>query len=189
MIIVSHDREFLNQVCNKIVEVEVGKTISYKGNYSKYLELRQQRLTQWRDKYDKQQKYIREEEKWIKTAKSHPAQQSSVKQRESALLKLQTSDELIALPPKPRRFRFRFLQSPQRSNAIVIDADRLSHGYGDGVYATLFEDVSFRIMRGQRVGFGGPNGSGKSTMLRLIMGLEDPKQGFIEQGGSNVHPV
>jgi ATP-binding cassette subfamily F protein 3 len=185
MIIVSHDREFLDQVCNKIVEVEDGKTISYNGNYSKFLELRRIRLDQWKEKYERQMKYVQEEEKWIKSAKSNPALLNSWKTKEVALEKLKLSDDWIPTPPKDRRFRFRFPVGP-RSSAIVVEGRNLSHGYGDGKYSVLFEKINFDIERGLRVGFLGPNGSGKSTLLRLIMGMEDPKSGYVEYGGNNI---
>ena len=65
MVIVSHDREFLDKVCNKIVDVEDGKTVSYNANYSNFIKQKRERLIQWREKHDKQSKYVRDEEKWI----------------------------------------------------------------------------------------------------------------------------
>ena len=70
--------------------------------------------------------------------------------------------------------------------ACVVEAEGLTHGYGTGRHETLFKDVSFRVDKGNRIGFVGPNGSGKSTMLRLVLGAEEPKAGYSEFGGSNV---
>lgn len=106
MIIVSHDREFLDRVCNKIVEVEEGVTHTYQGNYSKYLELRRQRLEIWREQYEKQSRYIREEEQWIKKAKNEPSMSSAVKSRENALEKLRDSSDLIPNLLAKRNFVF-----------------------------------------------------------------------------------
>lgn len=185
MIIVSHDREFLDQVCNKIVEVEDGKTVSYEGNYSRFLELRRLHLDQWRQKFDKQMKLVHEEELWIKSAKNNPSLSTILKSKIVALENLKKSSEWISAPPKDKKFRFRFPVG-KRSAAIVVVGKNLSHGYGSGKYCTLFQNVNLNVERGRRVGFVGPNGSGKSTLLRLIMGMETPKSGYVEYGSDNV---
>lgn len=185
MVIVSHDREFLDQVCNKIVEVEDGAAISYSGNYSKYLELRRARLDAWREKYDKQMRFVQEEEKWIRNAKNDESLAPSIKTKEIALEKLRASEAWIHPPPKDRKFRFRF-PTVSRASAVVVEGRKLGHGYGEGKYQTLFKNVNFDVERGARIGFVGPNGSGKSTMLRLIMGFENPREGYVELGGSNI---
>lgn len=214
MVIVSHDREFLDQVCNKIVEVEDGVTVSYTGNYSKYLEQRRARLDLWREKYEKQSRFVQDEERWIKSAKSDPSMSSAAKARETALEKMRKSQEWIQPPPKDKKFRFRFPSVP-RCGALVVEARNLSHGFGEGKYKTLFEGVNFEVARGDRIGFVGPNGSGKSTrrccvfatflksnghrmwinivflagkstMLKIIMGIEHPKAGYAEYGSSAV---
>jgi ATP-binding cassette subfamily F protein 3 len=109
MVIVSHDREFLDKVCNKIIDVEDGKTISYNNcNYSKFLEQKKNRLLVWREKYEKQQRFVKEEEKWIKKAKNDPNLFQQVKSKEMQLEKLKKSDEWIEVPPKEKKFRFFF---------------------------------------------------------------------------------
>lgn len=185
MVIVSHDREFLDRVCNKIVDVEDGVTVSYKGNYSKHLQLKKQRLAEWREKYEKQTKYVKEEEQWIKKARNDPNMAQQTKSKETALEKFKSSDEWMMQPPKEKRFRFRFPPAP-RCGESIVEASNLMHGYGEGQHKVLFQDVSFQVDKGNRIGFIGPNGSGKSTMLRLIMGTETPKVGYTEFGGSNV---
>ena len=185
MIIVSHDREFLDQVCNRIVDVEDGKTVSYKGNYSKFLKNRAERLATWKDKYDKQMKFVREEEKAIKKMRNDPNMSQQMKNRQQSLVKLKEGAEWVQQPPKDKRFRFRFPPAP-RCGTSVVEAEGLTHGYGTGRHETLFKDVSFRVDKGNRIGFVGPNGSGKSTMLRLVLGAEEPKAGYSEFGGSNV---
>lgn len=206
MLIVSHDREFLDQVCNRIVEIEDGVTISYGSssvassasvspntgtnnhcNYSRYLTLKANRIQEWKDQYDKQQKYIQDEERWIKKAKNDVITSHLVKSREAMLLKYKNSPSFLSSPPpKDRRFRFRF-PTPPRSSELVLEAFGLGHGYGTSRYETLFENIDFSIHRGARVGFVGPNGSGKSTLLRLLAGLEEPKEGFVQLGSSNIH--
>lgn len=185
MIIVSHDREFLDQVCNKIVDIESGVTVRYDGNYSKYLEQKRARLEVWRDQYEKQSKYIKEEEKWIKKAMNDPVQVHQVKSRQDALNKLKSSPEFIQPPPREKKFRFRFPPAP-RSPELMVDVKNLAKGFGEGKYKVLFEGVEYQVHRGNRIGFIGPNGSGKSTMLKLLMGIEDPNKGFIDFTSNNV---
>lgn len=159
MVIVSHDREFLDKVCNKIVDVEDGSTVSYQGNYSKFLEQKRIRLELWREKYEKQCKYVKEEEKWIRKAKDDPNMAQQMKARQTALDKLRSSPEWVEQPPKDKKFRFRFPPAP-RCGQSVLEASKLTHGYGTGKYAVLFKDVDFQVERGDRIGFIGPNGSG-----------------------------
>lgn len=156
MVIVSHDREFLDRVCNKIVEVEDGKTYTYQGNYSKYLDQRRARLDVWREQYEKQLKYIKEEENWIKKAKNDPSMVNQVRSREISLEKFKNSEEIIPQPPRNKKFRFRFPPAP-RCGANIIETSKLSHGYENDV---LFNDVNINIALGDRIGFVGPNGSG-----------------------------
>jgi len=185
MLLVSHDREFLDKVCNKIIDVEEGKTISYKGNYSNFLELRKLRLIEWREKYEKQQRYIKDETKWIQKAKNDPNMAQQVKSRELLLEKFKLNDDYVDEPPRERKFRFRFPLAP-RCGETIIEASKLTHGYGNGKYQILFKNVDFHVERGNRIGFIGPNGSGKSTLMRIIGGLEEPNQGYSEFGSSSV---
>jgi len=185
MVIVSHDREFLDRVCNKIVDFEEGVTVTYKGNFSKFVELKKKRLAEWREKYEKQLKFVKEEEQWIRKAKNDPNMSQQTRSKELALEKFKNSDEWLLQPPKEKRFRFRFPPAP-RCGESIVEASNLMHGYGEGQHKVLFKDVSFQVDKGNRIGFVGPNGSGKSTMLRLIMGTESPKMGYTEFGGSNV---
>eukprot|EP00981_Chlorochromonas_danica_P009063 scaffold2470_cov158-Ochromonas_danica.AAC.3 len=186
MVIVSHDREFLDQVCNKIVDFENGATVSYENcNYSQFIEQRKTRLELWKEKYERQQRHIKEEEKAIKKAKNDPAQAQSIKAREQALERYRTSEDIVEAPPKEKRFRFRF-PSPPRCGESILEVRNLMHGFGEGKYKCLFDNVDFVIQRGDRVGFIGPNGSGKSTMLKIIVGLETPKKGYSELASTSI---
>ena len=185
MVIVSHDREFLDKVCNKITDVEDGVCVVYTGNYSQFILLKRERLATWREKYERQVKFVKEEERYIKKARNDPGLAQAARAKEQALEKLRQSDEWISQPPKEKRFRFRFPPAP-RCGASVIEVEGLTHGYGEGRYKTLFDDVDIQVDKGERVGFIGPNGSGKSTLMRLISGQEDPKGGTADFGSGNI---
>lgn len=164
MVIVSHDREFLDRVCNKIVDVEEGVTVSYSGNYSRFLDAKKARLAVWREQYEKQTRYIKEEEKWIKKSKTIPSMAQQVTAKEMALEKFLKSEELIQPPPRDKKFRFRFPPAP-RCGQNVLETSKLGHGYGTGHDSLLFDDVEIQVDRGERVGFVGPNGAGLQNKM------------------------
>lgn len=185
MVIVSHDREFLDQVCTKIVDAEGGICTEYDGNYSRFLQLKKARMDSWQAAYDAQEKKIKEDKKWIQKFKVKQPQ--AVKQRQAKLEKLLKSDDYVQKPPflgKP--FRFRFPDAP-RLSPEVAHVRKLSHGYTNEVSNNrLFENCDLFIEKGDRIAVLGPNGSGKSTLLRLITGKEDPDEGGAEIIGQNV---
>uniref|UniRef100_A0A7R9UFD2 ABC transporter domain-containing protein n=1 Tax=Pinguiococcus pyrenoidosus TaxID=172671 RepID=A0A7R9UFD2_9STRA len=173
MVIVSHDREFLDRVCNRIVDCDGGTTYAYEGNYSRFLKLKKQRLDSWKASYDAQQKKIRAEKDWINRfrAGSNAAQ---AKSRERALEKLLASDEYVERPPaQGRKLNFRFPTPPRCSDEIAVLED-VSHGYNGTM---LFEDVNIIIDNGDKIAIVGPNGAGKSTLARLLLGREAPLKG------------
>lgn len=183
MIIVSHDREFLDRVCNKIVDAEGGICTEYDGNYSRFLELKKSRMDAWNAAYNAQEKKISEERKWIQKFKLKQPQ--ATKQRTAQLEKLVKSDDYVKKPPfvgKP--FKFRFPDAP-RLSPEVADIKGVSHSYGDGVNR-LFEDTDLFVEKGDRIAVLGPNGSGKSTLLRLLTGREEPDEGTAAIVGQNI---
>ena len=167
MLVVSHDREFLDQISTKIVDIEEGRTVTYLGNYSHYLTQRRDRLAQWRERYEKQQRHIKEEEQYIKKAHGDPTLMHVAKSKEAALRKLRASADYVHCPPRDRKFRFRF-PTPPRCGENVLEASGLSHGYGEGRYEVLFEGVDVQVNRGDRIGFIGPNGSGTRERERAL---------------------
>lgn len=185
MVIVSHDREFLDQVCNKIVDAEGGVCTEYNGNYSRFLQLKKARIETWQAAYDAQEKKINEERKWIHKFKIKQPQ--AVKQREAKLEKLVKSDEYVKRPPftgKP--FRFRFPDAP-RLSPEVAEVKGMSHAYrNEQTQNRLFDNVDLFIEKGDRIAIIGPNGSGKSTLLRLLVGKEVPDEGTVGMVGQNV---
>lgn len=185
MVIVSHDREFLDRVCTKIVDAEGGICTEYDGNYSRFLLLKKARMDAWWSAYNAQEKKIKEEKQWINKFKIKQPQ--AVKQREAKLEKFLKSDEYIQKPPftgKP--FKFRFPDAP-RLSPEVADIRHMSHGYANDISNNrLFSDVDLFIEKGDRIAVIGPNGSGKSTLLRLLVGKEEPLEGTAKIVGQNI---
>ena len=185
MIIVSHDREFLDQVCTKIVDAEGGVCTEYDGNYSRFLELKKARMDAWQAAYNAQEKKVKSERQWMSKFKAK--QPDAVKQREARLEKFMRSDEYVQKPPftgKP--FRFRFPDAP-RLSPEVAEVRGISHSYNNEISNNrLFEDAELFIGKGDRIAVVGPNGSGKSTLLRLIIGKEQPDEGSAAILGTNV---
>lgn len=185
MVIVSHDREFLDQVCNKIVDAEGGICTEYNSNYSRFLQLKKARIDSWQAAYDAQEKKISEEKKWIQKFKI--IQPQAVKQKLAKLEKLVNSDDYVKRPPfVGKAFRFRFPETPRLSPEVAEIKD-MSHAYRNDVTQNrLFDNVDLFIQKGDRIAIIGPNGSGKSTLLRLLNGLETPDEGFAGIIGQNV---
>ncbi|KAG7352934.1 ABC transporter related protein [Nitzschia inconspicua] len=185
MIIVSHDREFLDQVCTKIVDAEGGICTEYDGNYSRFLQLKKARMDSWQAAYDAQEKKIKAERQWMSKFKAKQPQQ--VKQRQEKLDKFMKSEEYVQKPPftgKP--FRFRFPDAP-RLSPEVAEIKEMSHSYNNEISNNrLFDEVDLFIQKGDRIAVVGPNGSGKSTLLRLMIGREKPDQGTAKIVGANV---
>lgn len=157
MVIVSHDREFLDQVCTKIVDAEGGLCTEYDGNYSRFLILKKAKMDSWNAAYNAQEKKIKEERQWINKFKVKQPQ--AVKQRQAKLEKFMKSDEYVQKPPftgKP--FRFRFPDAPRLSPEVAEVKD-LSHAYrNEQSQNRLFEHVNLFIEKGDRIAVVGPNG-------------------------------
>jgi len=187
MVIVSHDREFLDRVCTKIVDCENGVTAQYDGNYSRFLKLKQARFDAWKSAYDAQMKKAKAEKDWINRFKSG-AQAAQAASRQKKLDKMMASDEWVRKPPTPgKKLRFRFPPSPRIGDGYAIcDIREVSHGYDKEGAETLFSDVNMSVEKGERVAFLGPNGCGKSTLLRLVVGKEKARSGEIRLGGQNL---
>jgi ATP-binding cassette subfamily F protein 3 len=185
MVIVSHDREFLDQVCTKIVDAEAGECREYNGNYSQFLKLKQIRMEAWQASFAAQEKKLQAERVFINKFKV--IQPQVVKQKKERLEKFIVSDEYIKKPPfvgKP--FRFRFPDAP-RLSPEVAEVKTMSHSYSNNISTNrLFDEVDLFVEKGDRIAVLGPNGSGKSTLLRLMIGREKPDAGTAELVGANV---
>lgn len=181
MVIVSHDREFLDRLCTHIVETERGISSTYLGNYSSYLEQKEFNRQAQMSAYERQQKEIAKQEAFVERFRASATRSTQAKSREKQLEKVEQID---APETGVRTLKFRFPTAP-RSGKEVVKIEDLTHSFDDKI---LFLGTNLLVERGDRVAFLGPNGSGKSTILRLIMGLETPTEGTVKLGEHNVIP-
>lgn len=176
VVMVTHDRYFLDNVTGWILELDRGEGIPYEGNYSSWLEQKQKRLQQEAKEESARQKTISEELEWIR--QSPKARQAKSKARIAAF------DKLVADAGKIAEGQAQIIipQGP-RLGDVVIEAKNLTKGYGDRL---LFEDLTFRLPPGGIVGVIGANGVGKTTLMRLITGQEQPDSGEFRIGDTVV---
>ncbi|MEM9768735.1 MAG: ABC-F family ATP-binding cassette domain-containing protein [Cyanobacteria bacterium P01_D01_bin.71] len=181
MVIVSHDREFLDRLCSQIVETERGVSTTYLGNYTKYLEQKAENRLAQQSAYERQQKEIAQQQAYIDRFRASATRSTQAKSREKQLGKV----ALIEAPDSDvRTLKFQFPPAPRSGEEVVRIAD-LTHCYDDKI---LFLGADLEIERGDRIAFLGPNGAGKSTLLRLILGREIPTEGTVRLGRHNVIP-
>lgn len=176
VVMVTHDRYFLDNVTGWILELDRGEGIPYEGNYSSWLEQKEKRLAQEAKEESARQRTIKEELEWIR--QSPRARQAKSKARIQAFENLvaQSGNETlgqaqIVIPPGPRL------------GDVVIQAEKLSKGFGDRL---LFDDLTFKLPPGGIVGVIGANGTGKTTLMKLITGQETPDSGTIRIGDTVV---
>ncbi|CCK64664.1 energy-dependent translational throttle protein EttA [Mycobacterium canetti] len=170
---VTHDRYFLDNVAEWILELDRGRAYPYEGNYSTYLEKKAERLAVQGRKDAKLQKRLTEELAWVRSGAK--ARQAKSKAR------LQRYEEMAAEAEKTRKLDFEEIQIPvgPRLGNVVVEVDHLDKGY-DG--RTLIKDLSFSLPRNGIVGVIGPNGVGKTTLFKTIVGLEAPDSGSVKVG-------
>ncbi|GAA6621894.1 ABC-F family ATP-binding cassette domain-containing protein [Scytonema sp. NUACC26] len=181
MVIVSHDREFLDRLCTQIVETERGVSSTYLGNYSAYLQQKAENQASQLSAYERQQKELEKQQAFVDRFRASATRSTQAKSREKQLEKIERID---APTSDVRTLHFRFPPAP-RSGLEVVKIKDLTHTYDDKI---LFLGANLLVERGDRIAFVAPNGAGKSTLLRLIMGLEKPTEGKVELGQHNVIP-
>ncbi len=172
VIAVTHDRYFLDNVAGWILELDQGRGIPWKGNYSSWLEQKQDRLRQEEKSESDRQKTLQRELEWVRMTPRAKQQKNKARLRAYEELlnqdRVERNEELqIYIPPGPRL------------GDVVVEADGLSKTYGDRI---IFEDMSFQMPPGGIVGIIGPNGAGKTTLFRLITGQEQPDEGGLKLG-------
>ena len=175
LVLISHDRKFLDNVTNRTVEIMVGRIHDYKVPYSKYLELRKERLAQQQAAYENQQRMIEKTEEFIERFRYKPTKSNQVQSRVKQLEKLERievdiedkSTLAVKFPPAPR------------SGDIAFKGVDLKVGYGEKI---VFSDAQIEVRRGEKVALVGRNGEGKTTLMRVIMNELDPKEGSAKIG-------
>ncbi len=188
---VTHDRYFLDNVAEWILELDRGRAYPYEGNYSTYLEKKQERLAVQGKRDAKLAKRLKDELEWVR--QNAKGRQTKSKSR------LARYEEMAAEAEKTRKLDFEEIQIPAgpRLGSVVIEADGLVKGFGD---RTLIDGLSFSLPRGGIVGIIGPNGVGKTTLFKTIVGLEEPTAGsvrvgetvkisYIDQNRANIDPA
>lgn len=181
MVIVSHDREFLDRLCTQIVETERGVSTTYLGNYSAYLQQKAENEASQLSAFERQQKEIEKQQAFVDRFRASATRSTQAKSREKQLEKV---ERIEAPTTGVRTLHFRFPPAP-RSGREVVEIKDLTHTYGDKI---LFLGANLLIERGDRIAFLGPNGAGKSTLLKIITGMEIPTEGTVKLGDHNVIP-
>ena len=179
VVLISHDRAFLDNVTNRTIEISLGKAYDYKVPYSRFVELRRERREQQMAAYINQQKMIEQTEEFIERFRYKPTKSNQVQSRIKQLEKIERieieEEDLATLnikfPPAPR------------SGQIVVEAKDAAKSFGD---KKIFSGATFTIERGEKVAFVGRNGEGKTTFARLVIGELEPTAGLV-QIGHNVH--
>ncbi|NQY08830.1 MAG: ABC-F family ATP-binding cassette domain-containing protein [Flavobacteriales bacterium] len=166
IVMISHDRMFLDNLTKRTIEIVSKKIYDYKAPYTKFLELRQERIDLQKAAFTNQQKFIDQQEKFISRFK---AKASKSKQAQSKMKQLEKIERIQLDDVDTSHIQFRFPPAP-RSGDTVITAERMTKAYGE---RTILSDLSFMVARGERIAFVGKNGMGKSTLIKLITGEEN----------------
>ncbi len=179
VIIISHDRYFLDKLCKKIIFVDRGMSETYNGNYSFFVEQKSLNEESQNKAYQLQQKEIELQKSYIDRFRASANRSSQAKSREKQLKKISKIEAPIAKSKSPV---FNFPECP-RSGKLVLNIKNLSHSFEDKI---LFLDINLKISSGDKIAILGPNGCGKSTLLKIIMKKISPEIGEINLGKHNI---
>ncbi len=175
ILMISHDREFLNTLCDSVLEIARSQLLRYTGNYDDYLRQKESREQQHEAAYANQQREIAKLQTFVDRFKAKATKASAAQSKMKLIEKL---DVLDAPEAREKTVKFRFPQPP-RSGLRVMTVKQLEFGYGD---APVYDGLDLEIERGQRTVLIGPNGAGKSTLLKLLAGVLQPQGGARETG-------
>ena len=177
LIVVSHDRYFLDKICSRMFDLGSGTLEAYRGNYSEFLIKREERHEVLRREYEKQQAEIARQEDMVRRFRQHGTEHLAKRAR-SREKRLAMMD--IIEKPKSAGDKMKLsFEADFRSGGEVLEAEDLSKSFGDN---KLFDNVKLLIRKGERVCIIGDNGIGKTTLLKILMGLEKPDDGYLRQG-------
>ncbi|HWR43021.1 ABC-F family ATP-binding cassette domain-containing protein [Sporomusa sp.] len=171
LLMITHDRYFLDRVTNRIIELDKGKLYTYTGNYSRFLESKADREEQLEASERKRQNILRNELAWIRRG----AQARSTKQK----ARIERFEELSAQTPEAGNGQLEITVGASRLGRKTVELEHISHAFGGNI---LINDFNYIILKDDRVGIVGPNGSGKSTLLNMIAGALTPDNGKVEVG-------
>ncbi len=179
VVLISHDRAFLDNVTNRTIEISLGKAYDYKVPYSRFVELRRERREQQMAAYINQQKMIEQTEEFIERFRYKPTKSNQVQSRIKQLEKI---ERIEVEEEDPATLNIKFPPAP-RSGQVVVEAKDAAKSFGD---KKIFSGATFTIERGEKVAFVGRNGEGKTTFARLVIGELEPTAGLVRIG-HNVH--
>lgn len=174
VVVVSHDRAFMDNMVDRVAEIDAGRLELYKGNYSAYLKQRDERIERLRQQAERQAEEIAHMEAFIEKFRYKPTKAKQVQDRVKKLEKI----ERIVVPQEKKTVHFNFVQPPRTGDMVVRCSGVIKHFDEKHVYDGL--DLS--LYRGEKVALVGPNGAGKSTLLKMIAGVLAPDAGTIEYG-------
>lgn len=169
LVIVSHDKNFINQLTNKTLEIFNGKFYSYSGDYDSYIKYKQERDEQTLQLYEQQQRKLKDTQRFIERFRYKNTKAKQVQSRIKQLEKL----EMIELPEDKAEIHIRFPEPPQ-SGRVNIELMNIAKSYGSN---RVFDKAEFKVDRGEKIAFVGPNGAGKTTLAKIIAGVIDFDEG------------
>ena len=176
VIVVSHDRAFMDNMVDRVAEISNGQVVLYKGNYTRYLRAREERIEQLKAEHAQQLQEIARLEAFVEKFRYKATKARQAQDREKKLERLR--ENLVAIPEERKTVHFNFNQPP-RTGDEVVSALGLRKAYGDYV---VFDGQDFHLYRGDKVALVGPNGAGKSTLLKMIAGALEPDSGTVKYG-------
>ncbi len=174
VLVISHDREFMNHLVSRVVEVDQGQLIAYPGNYDEYLEAREAAKEILMASHANQQKRIQEIQSFVERFRYKATKARQVQSRVKMLDKM----ERIKIPPERKKVRFGFPQPPRSGREVAV-LEGVRKAYPGRV---IYDGLDLTIVRGRKVAFVGPNGAGKSTLLKMLAGVAAPDAGTITYG-------